>query len=78
MVQLCSDDLLVWLLQVIAFGFVVDETSYLRDVRFEAVLAIWTEVWNWLDFIVVVTGILQMTPVITSSEGVGFLRMPGD
>ena len=54
---------LEFVLKVIAFGFVLDETSYLRDA------------WNWLDFIVVVTGILQMTNAMTSSEGVGFLRM---
>eukprot|EP00439_Symbiodinium_sp_Y106_P087391 s8_g49.t1 len=54
---------LEFILKVIAFGFVVDKTSYLRDA------------WNWLDFIVVVTGVLQMTNAITSQEGVGFLRM---
>lgn len=54
---------LEFVLKVIAFGFVLDETSYLRDA------------WNWLDFIVVVTGILQMTNAMTSTEGVGFLRM---
>eukprot|EP00438_Fugacium_kawagutii_P033609 Skav205156 [mRNA] locus=scaffold593:470948:479545:- [translate_table: standard] len=56
---------LEFVLKVIAFGFVLDKTSYLRDA------------WNWLDFIVVVTGILQLTPAMTSTEGVGFLRMPG-
>ncbi|CAE7321447.1 Cacna1c, partial [Symbiodinium sp. CCMP2456] len=54
---------LEFILKVVAFGFVVDKTSYLRDA------------WNWLDFIVVVTGVLQMTNAITSQEGVGFLRM---
>ncbi|CAJ1425743.1 unnamed protein product [Effrenium voratum] len=54
---------LEFILKVIAFGFVMDETSYLRDA------------WNWLDFIVVITGNLQMTNAITSTEGVGFLRM---
>ncbi|CAK9057471.1 unnamed protein product [Durusdinium trenchii] len=54
---------LEFVLKVIAFGFVLDETSYLRDA------------WNWLDFVVVVTGLLQVTNAMSSEEGVGFLRM---
>eukprot|EP00930_Biecheleria_cincta_P038314 TRINITY_DN2632_c0_g4_i1.p1 TRINITY_DN2632_c0_g4~~TRINITY_DN2632_c0_g4_i1.p1 ORF type:complete len:1915 (+),score=307.93 TRINITY_DN2632_c0_g4_i1:101-5845(+) len=48
-------------LKVIAFGFILDKKSYLR------------EAWNWLDFIVVITAILEATNV--SQDGMAFLRM---
>eukprot|EP00931_Biecheleriopsis_adriatica_P029753 TRINITY_DN17609_c4_g1_i1.p1 TRINITY_DN17609_c4_g1~~TRINITY_DN17609_c4_g1_i1.p1 ORF type:complete len:1956 (-),score=450.68 TRINITY_DN17609_c4_g1_i1:314-6181(-) len=54
---------LEFILKVIAFGFFIDKTSYLRDK------------WNWLDFVVVITGNLQLANVVSTSEGVGFLRM---
>mmetsp|Transcript_59235 Transcript_59235/g.105254 ORF Transcript_59235/g.105254 Transcript_59235/m.105254 type:complete len:1938 (-) Transcript_59235:102-5915(-) len=48
------------ILKVIAFGFFVDSTSYMRDM------------WNWLDFVVVVTGIMEQLEV---GGGIGFLRL---
>ena len=43
------------LLKVIAYGFIIDDYSYLRDP------------WNWLDFIVVVTGLLSLLPGISAN-----------
>ena len=36
-----------FLMKIISYGFVLDDNSYLRDA------------WNWLDFIVVITGLLS-------------------
>lgn len=52
--------------KVIAYGFIMSKKTYLRDP------------WNWLDFIVVVTGTFQFIMERTSTEGgtnLGFLRV---
>ncbi|CAE8644751.1 unnamed protein product, partial [Polarella glacialis] len=53
---------LEFVLKVIAFGFFLDQKSYLRDA------------WNWLDFVVVVTANITYIPGVTT-DGLGFLRM---
>eukprot|EP00929_Paragymnodinium_shiwhaense_P090912 TRINITY_DN50994_c0_g1_i1.p1 TRINITY_DN50994_c0_g1~~TRINITY_DN50994_c0_g1_i1.p1 ORF type:complete len:1913 (-),score=432.16 TRINITY_DN50994_c0_g1_i1:94-5832(-) len=49
-------------LKVIAWGLIFDRKTYLRDT------------WNWLDFIVVVSGLVEHIPG-TSDSGLGFLRL---
>eukprot|EP00931_Biecheleriopsis_adriatica_P119863 TRINITY_DN9503_c0_g1_i1.p1 TRINITY_DN9503_c0_g1~~TRINITY_DN9503_c0_g1_i1.p1 ORF type:complete len:1886 (-),score=426.27 TRINITY_DN9503_c0_g1_i1:127-5784(-) len=49
-------------MKVVAAGFFWDKNSYLRDV------------WNWLDFIVVLSALLSFIPG-TASNGLGFLRV---
>jgi hypothetical protein len=39
-------------IKIIAMGFIKGERAYLRDA------------WNWLDFIVVITGLLTSLPYI--------------
>jgi len=48
-------------LKVIAWGFFLDKRTYLRDL------------WNWLDFIVVVSAWVEGVGVV--ENGVGFLRL---
>lgn len=52
---------LEFVLKVIAWGFFLDRRSYLR------------ELWNWLDFVVVVTALVAFVPGMDS--GLGFLRL---
>ena len=47
--------LIEFLLKIIAYGFVLDKNTYLRDP------------WNWLDFIVVVIGVVSFLPQITAN-----------
>ena len=42
-------------LKIIAYGFILEQHSYLRDP------------WNWLDFIVVVTGLISLFPQINAN-----------
>ena len=42
-------------LKIIAYGFIIEQHSYLRDP------------WNWLDFIVVVTGLISLFPQINAN-----------
>ncbi len=41
--------------KIIAMGFVVHRDSYMRDY------------WNWLDILVVIVGIIELTPFISAS-----------
>ena len=43
------------ILKIIAYGFILDDHSYLRDP------------WNWLDFIVVITGLMSFLPSISAN-----------
>lgn len=43
------------ILKVISMGFIKHYNSYLRDP------------WNWIDFAVVIIGVIEMTPIPTSS-----------
>lgn len=43
------------LMQIIALGFIMDDNAYLRDP------------WNWLDFIVVITGLLSLLPMFSAN-----------
>lgn len=47
-------------LKVIAMGFIMHPKSYLRDA------------WNWLDLIVVITGIIEIATV--GDKGASFVR----
>lgn len=47
-------------LKIVATGFVLHPNAYLRDP------------WNWIDFLVVVTGIIELTP--TSGISLSALR----
>lgn len=42
-------------MKIIAYGFVLDEYTYLRDP------------WNWLDFIIVVTGLISYLPQVDAN-----------
>ena len=44
-----------FLMKIISYGFVLDDNSYLRDA------------WNWLDFLVVITGVLSFFPQINAN-----------
>ena len=44
-----------FLMKIISYGFVLDDNSYLRDP------------WNWLDFLVVITGLLSFFPKINAN-----------
>lgn len=46
---------LEFIIKVVAFGFVMDNHTYLRDP------------WNWLDFVVVVTGLISLLPGISAN-----------
>ena len=50
-------------IKIWSFGFIVHDTAYLRDG------------WNWLDFFVVMIGILQNIPGIPSLKGLRTLRV---
>ena len=41
-------------MKIFAMGFILSEGCYLRDL------------WNWLDFIVVITGILSIFPNVSN------------
>ena len=41
--------------KIIALGFVFHKNSYLRDK------------WNWIDFLVVIVGAIELTPLVQSS-----------
>ena len=43
------------ILKIIAYGFVLDQNTYLRDP------------WNWIDFIIVVAGIINLIFKINSN-----------
>ena len=43
------------ILKIIAYGFILEDNTYLRDP------------WNWLDFIVVITGLLSYFPSISAN-----------
>ena len=52
------------LLKIIAYGFFLDDYSYLRDP------------WNWIDFIIVITGILFLFPHLkTNLNSIQALRL---
>ena len=42
-------------MKIVAYGFILDEHTYLRDP------------WNWLDFIVVITGLMSFLPGINAN-----------
>ena len=42
-------------IKIIAHGFVVHKNAYLRDK------------WNWIDFLVVIVGVIELTPLVQSS-----------
>ena len=44
-----------FILKIISFGFVLEKNSYLRDP------------WNWIDFFVVITGLISLIPGIYSN-----------
>jgi len=44
-----------FLMKIIAYGFILYDNSYLRDP------------WNWLDFIVVITGLMSFSPSINAN-----------
>ena len=50
-------------LKVIAFGFIMHPKSYMRDT------------WNWLDFVVVVTGLIELSMGSKGAESVRSLRV---
>ncbi|CAE8631108.1 unnamed protein product [Polarella glacialis] len=54
--------LLECLLKILAWGFCIDQTTYLRDP------------WNVLDFVVVVSGVIGWLPG-TADSGLSFLRL---
>ena len=47
--------LIEFFMKVIAYGFILEDNTYLRDP------------WNWLDFIVVITGVLSFLPSISAN-----------
>jgi hypothetical protein len=51
------------LVKLIAMGFLFNRGAYLRDP------------WNWLDFIVVVTGVLDMTGVVATASFLKLFRI---
>jgi len=51
------------ILKIIAFGFVIDKNTYLRDP------------WNWLDFIVVVTSLLTLVPNMANVSVIRTFRL---
>ena len=50
-------------IKVIAFGFIMHKKSYMRDS------------WNWLDFIVVVTGLIELSVGAEGAQSVRALRV---
>mmetsp|Transcript_86137 Transcript_86137/g.223875 ORF Transcript_86137/g.223875 Transcript_86137/m.223875 type:complete len:1894 (+) Transcript_86137:58-5739(+) len=68
--QICAnvDKILTWVfimecvLKIIGLGFLIDRSTYLRDP------------WNILDFVVVVSAVVEMIPAIPMSS-LGFLRL---
>lgn len=51
------------IIKIWSYGFIMHDTAYLRDG------------WNWLDFFVVIIGILQNVPGIPSLKGLRTLRV---
>lgn len=49
--------------RVVGMGFIYGKNSYLRDT------------WNWLDFIVVVTSLLQQLPDMKNMSGLRTFRL---
>lgn len=49
--------------KIIAYGMVFHQSSYLRDA------------WNWLDFIVVIMGWIEIFPNMPSIRGLRTLRI---
>ena len=54
--------LLECLMEILAMGFIVGKHAYLRDA------------WNYLDFVVVITGVLDFLPSDDSSSNLSSLR----
>lgn len=50
-------------IKIIAQGFIFDRGCYLRDA------------WNWLDFFVVITALLNYLPNVTSVSGLRTFRL---
>ena len=51
------------IMKIIALGFVLDKGTYLR------------EAWNWLDFLVVLTSLLSLTPSMTNVSIIRTFRL---
>lgn len=49
--------------KILAYGFIVHRNAYLRDG------------WNWLDFIVVIIGWIELIPSIPNLKGLRTLRV---
>ena len=49
--------------KIVGMGFIVHRNAYLRDG------------WNWVDFIVVVTGLIEVIPGLPSFRGLRTLRV---
>jgi hypothetical protein len=45
-------------IKILAMGFIMSEGCYLRDM------------WNWLDFIVVITGLLSVFPQVSNISAI--------
>lgn len=52
-----------FIIQVIATGFIIGKNTYLRDA------------WNWLDFIVVITSLLSLHPVLGNVSALRTFRL---
>lgn len=53
-----------FLIRIVAMGFVVHKNSYMRDY------------WNWLDFLVVIVGLLELSPFSGATQsGIKSLRV---
>jgi len=50
-------------MKIISYGFICHKNSYLRDG------------WNWLDFIVVIIGWIELVPEIPNLRGLRTLRV---
>lgn len=50
-------------MKVISYGFIFHRNSYLRDG------------WNWMDFVVVVIGWIELVPEIPNLRGLRTLRV---
>lgn len=50
-------------LKIVSYGFIYHKNSYLRDG------------WNWLDFIVVIIGWIELLPNIPNLRGLRTLRV---
>ena len=49
--------------KILALGFIIHYKAYLRDG------------WNWIDFVVVVTGLIEQIPGVPSFRGLRTLRV---